>query len=162
VRVLFVAESAPAGGTFFYAGDSGLFRATRDAFCDAFDRFDEDEPFLERFARAGCYLVDLCPQPVNRLTHGRRAAHRAGEGELARTIADLQPLVIVVLLKSIAPNVRRAAAAAGCAHVECHEVTYPSRWHRHRIAFRGELAALLRGLARRGMLTGLEPVSRSG
>ncbi|MGZ3552580.1 MAG: hypothetical protein ACXWNK_10860, partial [Vulcanimicrobiaceae bacterium] len=46
-------------------------------------------------------------------------------------------------------NVSRAAAAAGCAEVERDELTYPSRWHRHRVAYRKELTALLRELARR-------------
>jgi hypothetical protein len=153
VRVLFVGESPPAGGTFFYAGDSGLFRATRDAFRDAFEGFDDCEPFLDRFARVGCYLYDLCTEPVNHLTNGRRAAHRAGEAQLAQTLAELRPRVIMVLLKSIAANADRAASAAGCAHIERHVLTYPSRWHHHRLAYRSELAMILRDLARREIIS---------
>ena len=82
----------------------------------------------------------------------RLQARRDGEERLAQTIAALQPLVIVVLLKGIVKNVARAAAAAGCAKVERHELTYPSRWHIHRLAYRRELTALLRDLARRQVL----------
>jgi hypothetical protein len=149
VRVLFVGESPPAGGAFFYAGTSGLFRATRDAFRDAFEGFDEAQPFLERFAGIGCYLYDLCDEPVNRLPKGRRTAHRAGEARLAQMLVALQPRVVVVLLKSIAANVERAANAAGYANIERHVLTYPSRWHQHRVAYGTQLRALLCDLASR-------------
>jgi hypothetical protein len=61
VRVLFVGESPPAGGTFFYAADSGLYRATRDAFYEAIPEARSGK-FLERFAAYGCYLEDLCQE----------------------------------------------------------------------------------------------------
>ena len=159
VRVLFIGESPPAAGTFFYAGDSGLFRATRDVFYDVFDGCERFETFLDCFAALGCYLEDLCHDPVNHLTnrvaggHAKRlAARRAGEAGLAQTISELQPAVIVVLLKGIMKNVSRAAAAAGRAGVELHDLTYPSRWHRHRLAYRSELTGLLRDLVRRRVL----------
>jgi hypothetical protein len=152
VRLLFVGESPPAGGAFFYAGDSGLFRATRDAFREAFHGFDDGQSFLERFANVGCYLYDLCDEPVNRLTNGRRAAHRAGEAQLTQTFVALRPQVIVVLLKSIAASVNRSVDAAGLAHVERHVLTYPSRWHQHRIVYRAELTALLRDFARQEII----------
>jgi hypothetical protein len=150
VHVLFVGESPPAGGTFFYAGDSMLFRATRDAFCEALGT--SDERFLAQFAELGCYLDDLCLQPVNELAAAeRRKARGEGEARLAGTIAALQPLVMVVLLRAIDTNVARAAVRAGCKHIERHVVTYPSRWHAHRVAYHRELTALLRDLSQRGL-----------
>jgi hypothetical protein len=147
VRVLFVGESPPAGGRFFYAADSGLYRAVRDAF-DAVLPGRGDDHFLARFAALGCYLEDLCVEPVNHLVDRagsgpRAAARRDGEPHLARTFAELRPLVVVVLLKAIAPNVARAARLAGIDDVERHVVTYPGRWHRQRLAFRSELVPLL-------------------
>lgn len=144
VRILFIGESPPAGGRFFYSADSELYRATRDAFYAALgERLRE--PFLACFAELGCYLDDLCREPVNWLpTQMRRAAHRAGEEHLATSICRLQPQIIIVLLKSIESNVARAAALAECAQIDRHVVTYPSRWHKHRIAYRDQLAALLR------------------
>ena len=159
VRVLFIGESPPARGTFFYAANSELFRATRDAFYDAIDGCEGFDSFLACFADLGCYLEDLCHEPVNRLTNRidgslneRMRARRGGEARLAQTIATLQPVVIVVLLKAIVDNVARAAATAGCANVERHALTYPSRWHKHRLAYRRELADLLRQLVHRGVL----------
>ncbi len=152
VRVLFAGESPPAGGTFFYAGDSGLYRATRDAFYDAMPELRGGK-FLQQFSQLGCYLDDLCHEPVNHLNAAERLnERRAGEIRFAQTLRDLQPRVIVILLKAIAPNISRAATAAGLADVEQHVVTYPSRWHRHRVAFCQELRALVRDFTRRGVL----------
>ena len=159
VRVLFVGESPPASGSFFYAADSELYRATRDAFQAAVPGCCEPSSFLRCFAALGCYLEDLCLEPVNHLTDHRNGswgkrlqARRDGEPRLAVTLAALRPEVVVALLKGIAPNVARAAKLAGCADVECHTVTYPSRWHRHRLAYRQELTTLVSELARRGVL----------
>jgi hypothetical protein len=159
VRVFFVGESPPAAGTFFYAADSGLYRATRDAFKAALPSCHGSNSFLTRFAAFGCYLDDLCHEPVNHLTDRRDGswkkrvkARRDGEPRLAQTLAELQPQVVVILLKGIAKNVARAAGLAGYAEVERYTLTYPSRWHLHRLAYRRELTALVRDLARRGIL----------
>ena len=159
VRVLFVGESPPAAGTFFYAADSELYRSTREAFADAFPNWNDGETFLERFSRSGCYLDDLCHEPVNqydaRDRESRRMrlqARRDNEARLAVTIAGSRPLVVIVLLKAIARNVARALAAANCSDIETFVVTYPSRWHLHRVAYRRELATILRDLADRGVL----------
>lgn len=144
VRVLFVGESPPAGGTFFYAADSGLYRATRDAFYDALPQLDRSEPFLDAFSRLGCYLEDLCDRPVNDKPPAERLQlRREGEARLARTLKELHPHEIVVLLKAIVPNVRRALVSAGMDDLDCRCVTYPSRWHRHRIAYRRDLVSIL-------------------
>ena len=131
VRVLFIGESPPAAGTFFYAANSGLYRATRDAFQAALSsRVDPD--FLRSFAALGCYLDDLCGEPINHLTdrsdgswQRRLQARHDGEPHLAQTLAELRPEVIVIVLKAIAKNVARAVECAGCAGVERHILTYP-------------------------------------
>ena len=158
VRVLFVGESPPAAGSFFYAADSELYRATRDAFEAALPRFRDVDTFLKAFAESGCYLVDLSLDPVNQLTDRtdgswskRLRARRCGEGRLAATLAELRPAAVIVVLKGIDANVRRAIARAGIS-TECKTVTYPSRWHRHRLAYRKELTKLLRRLVRRNVL----------
>src|SRR5580658_9845436 len=74
LRLLFVGEAPPASGRFFYQGDSGLYRAMRDAF-RAIDPSITDESFLAVFRRSGCYLIDACPQAVDQLDRpSRRAA----------------------------------------------------------------------------------------
>ena len=54
-------------GNRLYQGDSGLYRAIREA-------FQLVEP-ARHFQNEGCYLADLCAEPVDRMdTEERRAA----------------------------------------------------------------------------------------
>ena len=145
IRLLFIGESPPASGRFFYRQDSGLYRALRDAF-HALDQSIEDDRFLECFKEAGCYLIDVCPEPVDHLAGPRRrAACLASEPALARAIAWLQPAVIAILLRSIQSNVRRAADRAGW-HGPVIDLPYPGRWIRHRQQFLRTLAPELKAL----------------
>ena len=145
VRLLFIGESPPASGRFFYQGDSGLYRAMRDAFLQA-DPSITDDGFLAAFQSSGCYLIDTCLHPVDDLDpQPRRAACLAAEPSLARQIREQQPDAIVVLLRSIRDNVRRAVAAAGwCGPII--EVPYPGRWAGHRKVFLEKLAPHLLAL----------------
>jgi hypothetical protein len=127
VRLLFVGESPPASGRFFYKRDSGLYRAMREVF-EAVEPAVNDETFLQIFQASGCYLIDLCPQPVDRMTRVlRRAACRASEESLARTIALLRPRMIVTTLRSIDDHVSRAAAQARWSGRSL-QLPYPGRW----------------------------------
>ena len=143
LRLLFVGESPPASGRFFYRRDSGLYRAMRDAF-RVVDPSLNEETFLPVFQKSGCYLVDLCPEPVDHLDlKSRRAACRANEESLAKAIAQLHPPMIATLLRSIEGNVRRAASLAGGNQSFLH-LPYPGRWLRHRTAFIESLVPVIR------------------
>jgi hypothetical protein len=147
VRMLFVGESPPASGKFFYAGNSGLYRAVRHVFLDAIPALD-DKDFLETFRVLGCYLVDLCGKPVDRLdSRERKLACMAGEVGLSRTIKRLQPKIIVTLARSIAANVRRAEKLAGWQG-QILELPYPGRWKSHREVFAKGLTPILKKIAR--------------
>jgi hypothetical protein len=122
VRILFVGESPPASGRFFYQGDSGLYRAVKDTFATAFPELPKSE-FLVSFRGLGCYLVDLCGQPVDHMTrHLPECACGAGEIRLARTIRAIQPEIIVAVVRSIRTNVKRAQDQAGWSgiYLELH------------------------------------------
>ena len=139
VRLLFVGEAPPASGRFFYRKDSGLYRAMRDAF-HAIDPAVNEENFLSLFQSAGCYLIDLCPDPVDRLDRqSRRATCRKSEASLARSIARLGPSTIVTVVRSVEDNVTKAATQAGWQGSFLH-LPYPGRWSRHRDVFVARLA----------------------
>ena len=145
VRTLFVGEAPPASGRFFYNRDSGLYRAVRDAF-HGVDPSIDDENFLSRFQASGCYLVDACPQPVDRMNHKtRREICIANEPQLASTIHELHPETIVSLLLSIRPSVERAAKQASWQGTFL-DLPYPGRWIRHREVFVGKLTPYLRNI----------------
>lgn len=139
MRILMVGEAPPASGRFFYCGNSGLFRAIREAFCAS---SMPEAAFLETFRNAGCYLVDLCPEPVDRLSAAlRRSTCAANETALARTVARLNPPLMITLLRSIEQNVLRAAARAHWNGTMVH-LPYPGRWARRRHEFVETLAPI--------------------
>ena len=134
VRLLFVGESPPVSGRFFYQRDSGLYRAMREAF-RAINPLINDENFLAVFRSSGCYLIDLCPDPVDHLDlKSRRAACLAGEALLARAIVRLQPDMIATVVRSIEGNVTGSASRADW-HGPFIHLPYPGRWSRYRDVF---------------------------
>lgn len=95
VKILFVGESCPQGGTFFYNGDSNLHKHTKQAFEQANMNFS-----LEYFKEYGCWLYDVCDVPVNGLQHYERNEHiRLGLPRLLATIEELSPKYIIVVKK---------------------------------------------------------------
>lgn len=127
VKVLFVGESRPANGTFFYEGDSNLAKYTCEAFSPAGGPMPEISVFLRQFKAKGCFLVDLCPHPVNRLSRvERRKARRQGEVPLAKVMADLRPLAIIVVMRGIAGNVEQAILLARLSGVPVFVLLFPA------------------------------------
>jgi hypothetical protein len=143
VRILFVGESPPASGRFFHQADSGLYRAVRETFLRAFPSLSNTE-FLDSFCSLGCYLVDLCGEPVDNMTpDARRRACCKGETRLVQKIRGLRPQAIVTVVRSVRANVKRAQTRVGWSgrHLE---LPYPGRWHRHRTKFERLLGPFLR------------------
>ena len=152
VRMLFVGEAPPASGRFFYHADSGLYRAIRDTFVTALPPLG-DANFLESFRALGCYLVDLCRIPVDRLTRNqRRRACADGEIRLSQTLKQLRPKIVIPVVRSIAPNVMRSQERANWRG-RILELPYPGRWQHHRVAFKEALTpVLLEELRKNGAL----------
>ena len=111
ITTLFVGESAPVSGDFFYFGNTALQRFMERAVEDALGKGDD---FLEQFKGYGWYLDDLVLTPVNHLTRSERNAQcSAAQDNLAARIAKYRPLAIVSLLISIKSIVDAAAITAG-------------------------------------------------
>jgi hypothetical protein len=111
ITTLFVGESAPASGDFFYYGNSAMLRHMQSATEAA---LGEGGDFLERFKGYGWFLDDLVRTPVDKLGPSERKAKcLAAADSLRDRIALYQPLAIVSVLVSIRPIVEAAARAAG-------------------------------------------------
>jgi hypothetical protein len=84
----------------------------------------------------GCYVDDLCLEPVNHLPESERAAKRLeAEPALERRIKQYQPGVVVAIGKTTAaPCVQRALDSAGLADVRFAKLPFPGR-PEHRRAF---------------------------
>jgi hypothetical protein len=112
ILTLFVGESAPHSGKFFYLGNTALKRHMQKAMEAA--GLGGSGDFLERFKGHGWYLDDLVLTPVDKLTRSERNAKcSAAQKSLETRIAEYQPLAIVSLLISIKTFVDAAAIAAG-------------------------------------------------
>ena len=152
IKVLFVGESPPAGGTFFYKGDSGLARYTRLAFQQAYGLPDlAMADFLNSFKAAGCYLDDLCLEPVNRMgASDRRAAWKRAVDPMAKRLKDYSPSLIVPILRSIETSVCQAAKRAGMVDHMRPALRYPGMGYHSRYVM--ELSRLLAELRKASLL----------
>ena len=153
--MLFVGESPPAGGTFFYRANSKLYHATREAFERAIPRLAREDDFLSAFARLGCYVDDLALYPVDHLdlkAPERLQARAAGVKPLACRIKPLRPRVAVVVMKAIVDDVADALELAGHGAVKREDLPFPARDRDRYIA---ELAELVASCRRRRILARL-------
>lgn len=117
VRWLFVGESPPTNGTFFFKADSNLSRYTQEAFSIAFKlQFVDGRELLDFFKSLGCYLIDLCTHPINPLSrHERKRCRKACAASLPELMAEYSPQRIIVVMKGIAGYVKSAVKPAGLA-----------------------------------------------
>jgi hypothetical protein len=130
IRVLFVGESPPAGGTFFYKADSNLYHFTQRAFSDVFGIAFEDKRFLDSFKSIGCYLEDLCPTAINITNKAERKRQWvAGVESLTKRIRAASPQAIVTVMRAIAPHVNKAACKAGVDSTRICSLPFPTFGH---------------------------------
>jgi hypothetical protein len=153
VRILFVGESRPYSGRFFYERNSGLYRAVRDAFRIVEPTLGDDN-FLAAFQDAGCYLIDLCRTPVDHLDRKSRERMCVRyEASLGRQIEALTPETIVTVVRSIRRNVD-AAILRTAWKGDVVDLPYPGRWVRNRKEFINLLVRELKRRARHPSLAG--------
>ena len=108
IKTLFVGESAPSGGTFFYLENSNAYRYMKKAFgCP--------DDFLNWFKAHAFYLDDLVPFPIDDLQKesDRRRAHDKHVSDLAGRIRTYDPATVVCLLRGIDQPVQKALEASG-------------------------------------------------
>ena len=131
IRLLFIGESPPANGTFFYKADSNLYRYTRIAFMQAFgDALGCGDDFLGTFQSLGCFLDDLCPTPLNRLTKQERKSYwERSVSNLAARIASASPEEIIVVMKAIVPPVSKAIYLARVDLKNFYALPFPAQGH---------------------------------
>lgn len=135
IAVLFVGESSPHGGTFFYDANSVLYRAMKELFESAKD-------FIAEFKAKGFFLDDLVQEPINHFKPALRDTYRlTAVPSLARRITDYKPAAIVVLMCAIEPMVSAAVRQSDVVDVPLYVTVFPGRFHRAR--FRKEMADIL-------------------
>lgn len=142
VSVLFVGESAPAGGTFFYFGNSGFTSYTRQAFENGLGlRFESNMAFLDLFKKSGCWLDDISLIPVNGLVRKKRTSVLEEQTpEFAQRLEETNPDYLIVSLKSIIPYVD-AALRQVSVRPKVHYLPFPGNGHQRK--YMDQLAKIL-------------------
>ncbi len=141
IRLLFIAESPPASGRFFYVR-SAMTAYTSRAFETAHGvSFKNNSDFLNYFKGCGCYLDDLSHSPVDQLTyHEREKRLRDNVDSLSQRIREANPAMIAISLKKIEPYVLEAIRKSGCSP---QVVTLPYAGHGHQNEYIELLAAII-------------------
>lgn len=135
ITVLFVGESTPQGGTFFYHGNSQVFRYLKKA-------LNGGEGFLGEFKAKGYFLDDLVLEPINHNTNAeRRRLHNMAVPGLAERLATYRPLTVVSILKSIKQPVTEAIVRASISGIPHYSVAFPGTGQQGR--FLEEIAEIL-------------------
>jgi hypothetical protein len=102
IRILFIGESPPEPGRFFYNRNTALYYATFCAFSRVF-RVSEPE-FLEFFQKSGCYLYDMLKVPGQKIKEIKKVdksiLNQAKE-DLKNFIRNTRPDVVIVILKTV-------------------------------------------------------------
>ncbi len=146
IVTLFVGESAPEKGKFFYCGSTAMAGHLEPAIEGS--GLSGTGDLRDRFVTYGWYLDDLVLEPIDQWSRRERAAAwRAAQGCLAHRIGDYRPQAIVSLLKCIKKIVKQAATDAG-SDAEFFAVPFPGQGHQRR--FCKEMAVILPKLPRHG------------
>jgi hypothetical protein len=99
ITTLFVGESPPVNGTFFYDGNNSMVRYMQRGVDTALMGTGD---FLDRFRDCGWYLDDHVLSPINHLNDAERRTECYGAlDSLSTRIAEYKPLAIVSLLSGI-------------------------------------------------------------
>lgn len=98
IEVLFIGESYPSNGTFFYNEDSVLYRFTKEAF----DEYYKPREFnLDFFKEKGCYLYDISNFHFGMTFKDKVNAIAEGIPILAKFIGENKPTYIISTNTSI-------------------------------------------------------------
>ena len=136
ITTLFVGESPPHSGKFFYKRDSLLYHKMKEAFGD-------DTNFLSEFRAKGFFLDDLVLYPINHIKdESERDKHRRqGVSSLARRMKDYRPDAVVVLMCAIEPMVVDAIREAGLSCLPPYVLPLPRPEHQER--FKTEIGKII-------------------
>jgi hypothetical protein len=143
ITTLFVGESPPRSGDFFYCEGNAMLTHMRRAVESV---LGESDNFLKTFLAYGWYLDDLVLEPVDKLSPAqRRAQCLSAQSSLADRIKVYRPEAIVSVVKRSEQFVNAATDMAGST-VPRYGVVFPGMGNQNR--FHAEMVAIIQGLPR--------------
>lgn len=152
IEVLWIAESPPAGGGYFYfertSARNHLFRETMKALgwwpLDAPMRAGLDKSlYLGRFQEDGNFLIDLAPEPVNRLSDAKReAALRKNVPRMMAQVNTLRPKNVLIIKQNVFEILYPAMQSSGFTVLNKEPIPFPS--HGWQAEYRSKIQELVR------------------
>jgi hypothetical protein len=141
IKLLFIGESPPQSGNFFYHKGS-LTSFTSRAFEKVFDRvFLDTLSFLIFFRFSGCYLEDICLEPVDKLPPKKRTMMLKNSIEyFSSRLKKYSPEAIVIVPKRIESHVKEALRKA---KISCPIYTLPFPSFGHQKNYINKLCEIL-------------------
>ena len=151
-KVLFVGESPPESGNFFYRGDS-LTTHVQMAFERALEvKFKSHEPFLQCFKALGCFLDDLSHVPVNGFPPPERESLlKQSVPSFCERLKSLNPKAIIVSPMKIKPHIEEATRRISPTAIPQY-LPYPAYNKENCSRFVNKLSEILIQLRRNGIL----------
>ena len=153
IKILFVAESPPSSGGYFYfsetIGKDHLFRETMKALdlwpvSRPLRRGVDKRPLLERFRSNGFFLIDTCELPVDKLsTTERMTAVRRGAVGLASRVRRLNPAHIILVKNTVFRPVCQALEREGLGRRILNKTSLPFPSHGNQKKFRNNLRQMI-------------------
>lgn len=113
IKLLLIGESPPAQekNYFFYAPNSDLYNFTKKAFENVYkDKINEYSTFLNFFMDLGCFLDDLCEEPINYIKDKnlRKREWQDSVQSLKRRFIKYHPLITICIMIQIQEYVQEA------------------------------------------------------
>lgn len=141
-KILFVGESRPFGGTFFYDKNSNLYKYTKEAFENVGIDFS-----LAKFEEMGCWLYDVCKEPINFIesNNEKRKLIEKYIPDLIKIIKTLSPEYIIVVKKTCMEKVFSSILQIGYSEdSDAFNTSFPSCGNQKKYV--NELTRILRNI----------------
>lgn len=140
ITTLFVGESPPDSGDFFYNCDSRLYFRIKEAFGNA-------PNFLSEFKAKGFFLDDLVHYPINQIKNQKeRNEHRwKAARPFGQRLQKYHPASVVILMRAIEAMVVDAMDQAGLSSVRFYVTPFPI-FPRNVKVFQEKMAAIIPNL----------------
>lgn len=148
IASLFVGESPPYQGTFFYSENSILYSRIKEVFTEV---FGNSSKFLSEFKAKGFFLDDLVLYPINQIKGKQERDDQRWKGVplFAERIKGYRPRAVVVLMYAIEPMVVKAMNQAGLESVPRYVTPFPT-FPKNRKAFNEKMSKIFPNLPANG------------
>jgi len=156
VKLLWIAESPPTSGSYFYfqrtTGKDHLFRETMRAVGlwpekEIMKKGLDKQSLLERFRSKGYFLIDTCSYPVDKLPdRERRRAILHGTSGVVQLVSELNPDGIIIVKSNIYEPVKHALETWGLAEKILNQKPLPFPSHGRQQSYRKQISNIMRNL----------------